>query len=512
MSGVGLRTGIGPGWRLTGLAALAASIVSGCGQVVPGAPVPAVAVRPSTVGRVPTITVQRATVGPAIPSGFVGLSMEYRGLEDYAGQDPKAISPVFVQLLRNLAPGQRPVLRIGGDSTDRTAYPAPGVPRSPGVKYYLNGKWLRGAGALARTLDARLIMGINLEADSRPLAAAEARAFLSQIGRSSIAALEIGNEPELYGSFPWYRTAAGRHVTGRPRGYDFAAYLRDFSSFAAALPHVPLAGPSAGGPTYEAQLAPFLAGKPRVGLATLHAYPLKNCRGANTVTMGQLLSDASATGLARSLAPEIAVARRRRVGLRIDEMNAISCGGQLGVSDTFGSALWAIKALFAMARAGVAGVNIHTVPGTINEIFGTAQLRGVWQSVIHPEYYGLMMFAQAAPAGARLLRIAGAGGRSLQAWATRSTDGHVRVMLINSQARSQTVDVRITGRPGPGTLVPLRAPSLHSRSGVSLGGQSFASPTSTGQLAGPAATVTVNAGSDGYRVTLRGAGAVLLTR
>ena len=34
------------------------------------------------------------------------------------------------------------------------------------------------------------------------------------IGRGPIVGLEIGNEPELYDSFPWYKSAAGVHLTG----------------------------------------------------------------------------------------------------------------------------------------------------------------------------------------------------------------------------------------------------------------------------------------------------------
>ncbi len=37
---------------------------------------------------------------------------------------------------------------------------------------------------------------------------------------------------------------------------------------------------------------------------------------------------------------------------RVDEMNAITCAGTPGVSDTFASALWVLNALFAMDRAG----------------------------------------------------------------------------------------------------------------------------------------------------------------
>jgi hypothetical protein len=45
-----------------------------------------------------------------IPRGFLGLSLEYRAIETYAGQDPTAIDPVFEQLVRNLTPAQAPVI------------------------------------------------------------------------------------------------------------------------------------------------------------------------------------------------------------------------------------------------------------------------------------------------------------------------------------------------------------------------------------------------------------------
>ncbi len=129
--------------------------------------------------------------------------------------------------------------------------------------------------------------------------------------------------------------------------------------------------------------------------------------------------------------------------MRLDEINAVSCGGQRGVSDTFASSLWALNTLFSLARVGVQGVNIHTVPKTINEVIGAQLVNGRWQAVVHPEYYGLMMFAQAAPAGARMLRVSWGSASRVQAWATRAPDGHVRVVLINRQSSRQTVKVRI---------------------------------------------------------------------
>src|SRR5438105_6584666 len=101
-----------------------------------------------------------------IPAGFLGLSLEFPAIPAYAGTDPQAIDPVFEQLIRNVAPGQSPVLRIGGDSTDWTWWPVPGMARPAGVNYTLTRNWLAVASALTNALGARLIMGIDLEADS----------------------------------------------------------------------------------------------------------------------------------------------------------------------------------------------------------------------------------------------------------------------------------------------------------------------------------------------------------
>jgi hypothetical protein len=458
------------------------------------------------------VTVGRAAVGRAVPAGFVGLSMEIPSVVSYAGQDPQAIDPVFEQLIRNLAPGQSPVLRIGGDSTDWTWYPVANMRRPPWVRYTLTPHWIAITQALAETLKARLIFGVNLEANSSSVAAAEANALLAGIGRQSIEALEIGNEPELYGSFNWYHTAAGRAVTGRAPTYDFTAFTHDFSNLARSLPQIALAGPAVGSSTWNEQLRPFLATERRVGLVTLHRYPLKRCGSTTHLTVSQLLDESSSIGLAAGVAPYVAIAHADHHPLRIDEMNSISCGGELGVSDTFASALWSLDALFAMARVGVDGVNIHTLPNAVNQLFTLQQVNGQWQGSVHPDYYGLLMFAQAAPAGSRLLKVSSTAGPALRAWATHGPDGHVRVVLINTDtAHAQSVAVRAASAAGPAALVRLQAPAVTAKSGVTLGGQSFAAQTATGLLAGTEQPTSVTQTGGEYLVRLPAASAAMLT-
>ncbi len=459
----------------------------------------------------PGVTVGPATVGRTIPPGFVGLSMEFRGLEEYVGQDPSALDPAFIQLIRDIDPDQ-PVLRIGGDSTDWTWWPVQHVAQPPGVKYDLTPQWMSVARALATTLHGRLILGINLEADNRAAAAAEANAMVNRIGRSAIAALEIGNEPELYASFGWYKSASGKQVPGRAPGYNETDFFHDFSNFAGAMPNVALAGPSSGSHLWLAQLGSFLSAEHRVHLATVHAYPLKRCGATADVTIPQLLADSASHGLAEQIAPLIAAASRHGVPLRVDEMNGVSCGGARGVSNTFASALWALDTMFELARAGVAGVNIQTVPKAINEVLGATDSNGSWQVRVHPLYYGLIMFAQAAPAGSRLLRLSGPRPTGVKIWATRAPGGRIHVVVINKHPGvGEAVRLRSPSTTGPASVEQLRAPSVAAEHGVTLGGQTFGLQTSTGVLSGQAQATTLSPSAGAYVVHVPAASATMLT-
>ena len=460
-----------------------------------------------------TLTVGTATVGRPIPGGFVGLTTEYRGLEAYAGTNPAALDPVFVQLVRSLAPGQSPVLRLGGDSTDWTWWPVPHMAQSLGIKYTLNSTWLHVASALAKTLDARLLLGINFEADSAKIAGAEARALIGGLGPARIEALELGNEPELYGSFPWYKLPNGEHVRGRPRTYSYSDFIQDFAAISKAIPsRVTLAGPSMGAPSWIPLIGQFLTGNRRVGLATLHRYPLKHCSPGARVTIPEILSSASSTGLAASVAPAAATAHARGLGLRVDEMSAISCGGVAGISHSFATALWSLDTLFAMARVGVDGVNMQTAPGSFNELFGIEDTNGGWQGSVYPAYYGLLMFAQAAPPGSRLLQLSGSAGGQVSAWATRAPDGAVRVTLINDAlSGARSVAVRTPSVGAQATIERLQAPSAQATQGVTLGGQGFGPETRTGLLSGPSSLSFPKPTAGVYVVSVPAASAALLT-
>jgi hypothetical protein len=278
---------------------------------------------------------------------------------------------------------------------------------------------------------------------------------------------------------------------------------------------VGFAGPALGESNWRRPLGQFIAAEPGLEVVTLHAYPLQLCfisrSSPRYPTIAHLLAPAASTGFANRLASYLAIAHAHRLPLRIDELNSVTCGGDAAVSNTFAAALWAVDVLFELTRVGVDGVNVHTFPGAGYELFRISHANGRWRAVVSPEYYGLLMFAQAAPPGARLLRIDGAGNGPLKSWATRAPDGTIRVVLINKGSRASLALVRLPGASSKATLARLTGPAVSATSGVSLGGQSFGHTTESGLLAGPVHTSTETPTGGRYLIKLPPSSAALLS-
>jgi hypothetical protein len=236
-------------------------------------------------------------------------------------------------------------------------------------------------------------------------------------------------------------------------------------------------------------MAAFMRNNPRLRYLTIHRYPLRNCyvppSSVQYPTVPNLLSSYATADMAAGVARYVQLAHAAGRKIRIDELNSVACHGKRGVSDTFAASLWSVDALFELARLGVDGVNLHTLPHSAYQLFSFRHAGGHWSAAVAPVYYGLDLFSQAAPPGSRLLKIDGVRhSPGLSVWATRSPDGQVRAVIDNeNQTRRVSLGLRAPGgTSGPAMLSRLSAPGVHARAHVSLGGASFGAHTDTGVL------------------------------
>jgi hypothetical protein len=439
-----------------------------------------------------------------VPPGFLGVGVEYKTLLRYAGLDAKAGDPVFEQLVRNLSPGQAAQVRIGGDTTNWSWWPVPGLAIPPGVSQTLTPHWAAVAKAFVQAVNARLIMGINIKPDSVKVAVTEARQLLSRMPAGSIEAFELGNEPDLFNSFG---ASSGK--------YNFDTFLRAWTRIAKAMPpQVPLAGPSFTGSPWARDLGRFLSKEPLVGIATGHRYPLRACGDPSSPvfpSVTNLLAPQASFGLAQGTVQWIKTAHADHLPIRIDEMNTTPCPGGALVLRTFAESLWGLRVLFEMADVGADGVNIQTTAAGSDDLFTPTESSTGWEAAVQPEYYGLLMFAKAVPPGARLVRLSTSGTAQTQAWATRAPNGTIHVVVINLGSQPQTVAVNAGGSLGPGKLERLEGSSLTTTDGVTLGGQTFGSETRTGRLAGRPRIFTIRPRGHDYLVSMPPLSAAMLT-
>jgi hypothetical protein len=419
-----------------------------------------------------------AVAAASTTQGFVGIATSLSTIPALAGPPADPDTP-FINLLRSLSPGAPFLLRLGGNSADDSWWTIPGM-RTPPYLYTLTPRWGARVHALLMALGGRVILGLNLEEGPKldsEIAPAEVTDFDRYVGVSRIDAFELGNEPE------YFPRSVVTGVRGQ-RGHDtVAAYTEEFSHIASKLGGAPLAGPGSVGPVFLGKLGTILSHVPsRLKLVTVHAYAMKNCSGLAQLSVSDFFTRASIRGLAAAIHGEVRAAAAHRKPLRVDEINGITCGGKAGVSNSFGEALWALNVLPALWRAGVQGVNFQTIYGDLNQMIHANHSPAGWSVSVEPEYYGLLAFADAAPAGSRLLRISNPGLAHFYQFAVRSPDGSVRVVLTNVGSVARTIGVSGSGTRGTGSLSLLSAGSLGATDGTTLGGQSLSART--GELAG----------------------------
>ena len=390
--------------------------------------------------------------GRTIARDFTGLSYESAVVtaNDFFTADNRTL----LRLLRTLGP--EGVLRIGGNTSERTLWRTQDTPAPP-ENFVITPFAIDRLGGFLRALGWRLIYGLNLATGAPEEAAAEA-AYVARAAGPQLLAFQIGNEPDGF----------GRWSGVRPKTYDTAAFLNEWRRFHAAIraavPDARFAGPDVAAETKW--IAPFAdAAAPGVVMLTRHYYadgPASN----PAVTLAKLMR--SAGQIVPTLAEMAAIGTAHGLPWRIAETNSVYAGGRPRVSDTLGAALWGAELMFQIAAAGGAGVNFHAGEDKVYTPISHGRSGGGGGLTARPLYYGMLMFAQAG--GDLVPARLDSGGAAISAYAVRAADGALRLVVINKDVRAALMRIEPGRRFANGDVSRLAAPALDATAGVRLAG------------------------------------------
>lgn len=421
-----------------------------------------------------TVVQPNLPVAP-IPSDFLGFSHEWSAIENIMGDKYVGVNSVYRTLVNNLASqmGGPLVIRVGGGSTDTSG---PATTRT-----------VEPLAELAQAENVKFILGVNLGSNEVSLAQQQASIIAANLPLSSLDAIEIGNEPDGYATNGY-----------RPSSYGYPEFLSQFGQWSSAVTsvsesHIPVSGPTLGGGGWMGDAQSSVQDNElHANMITQHKY-VACYYAANPLPANILLQPASSTtSMNYLLSTYIPAAHAAHVPLRVSEMNSICNGGQLGVSNSFSSALWAIDTMFEYAKLGLDGVNWNSNvdDGPYDLFHFTSPTPAYYLLGVNPLYYGLLFFADAAGGNSHLLTSTTLTNANLKVWATSNDQGHAHLVIINKEfTASGNARITLSGY-SKGTVSDLTAPNYLSTNQVTLAGQTF-DGSKDGTLQGARQTETV---------------------
>lgn len=390
------------------------------------------------------------TLGP-IAADFVGLGYEISSVSR-----PGLLSASnreYVELVRRLAP--RGVIRIGGNTSDDASFELAGKSISAPKGSVINNENLQDLGSFLKATGWKLIWGLNLGSGSEARAVQEVGAVIGA-AREHLLALEIGNEPDLFSK------------AHRPGGYGYENYLQEYRRYKSAIrekfPNVQFAGPDVAAATdWVSRFAKDEGHDLR--LLTHHYY--RECAKPTSDLDKLLLPDPK---LPTELARLRAASSESRVPYRICETNSFCGGGKPGVSDTFGAALWVLEFMFKLALADCAGVNIETGVNQLGFISSYSPIgddeHGTYSA--KPAYYGMLAFVEASQ-GNRLIVDCESPGVNISSYAVANRRECILTVINKDHTFDADVNISIPKLTATAQVLRLRAPSLDSKDGITLG-------------------------------------------
>jgi hypothetical protein len=448
-----------------------------------------------------TVAINPFDPGRPVPQRFLGLSFEAAALGQLARYADRGD---LVELLRSLGPG---MLRFGGITADENvAWTDAATPRPAWASSVIGPAQLRAIGVLARRSGWRILLTVGL-AHYEPAAAAREVAAAHRALGPYLAAVEIGNEPNAYGSHGF------RELPWIAQGYEeeVSAYRE---AIGALTPGVPIAGPDVSGSGAFGEWGDEEALAQTPALLTGHHYPL-GCAQTPAPSIEALLSSATRGSEARSLATYTSVARSNGIPLGIDETNTVSCGGVAGISDTFASALWATGYVTQAMAAGAASINLEGNPANcvgytpLCAPNPAALAEGTLRA--QPEWYALLLTKSLVGYRPLPTTITSEGSPDLVAASFSGPDHSLKVVLADDEPNGTSplaLHLEVGAGMSTASILRLTAPSQSATGGVRLAGRAVAA---NGSWRAPIQTESVAARSGILALELAPGSAALLT-
>jgi hypothetical protein len=371
-----------------------------------------------------------ANVVGVLDSTFVGFSFEKSEL---VTRILSTANPATLPLFTALGPR---IMRFGGTAVDRLVWVPDGNHDIPAqlIKDDIN-----SLATFLKRCGWRAIYGINL-AKNDPAKAADEAVYVANALGNSLDCFALGNEPASF----------DRTEYAPPAGYstwNYDAYKNKWITLRNAIvqrvPNARFSGADATGGSVDSYTVPFARdiGASRLNVLTQHHYRLSS---TDTRTLASLLTFPDPR-LGLILSKVKTAADSLGVPFRITEANSAVQGGADGVSNVFGSALWALQNIFTVALGGASGLHFHF--GGLAK-YAPFNFASADPTQINPLYYGLL-FSSMAGAGNLLQTTITPAQQGLFAY-TIDTSAGKSVMFINIESRSFKVDLKL---PAPAATI-----------------------------------------------------------
>ncbi|TFK27758.1 hypothetical protein FA15DRAFT_585766 [Coprinopsis marcescibilis] len=470
-----------------------------------------------------TVPTSPPSAAKRIYRDHVSYSLEQDRWLDWVGTTSR--NQFFINTLENIRKlsGLPPQIRVGANTEDRTnfnpniefvqlTYPSPtyNVPYPEATTVVVGD----GYYAATRFLPKNSIVtwGLNLGHNNLTASFLMARSIAKTFASSAIAeaeivldAIEIGNEPDLYGNNGF-----------RQPGYPMTQYIREWTAMANNVTSV--LGISRSSRTKF--IAPSLVYSTRdttgwspqtmfaqgmldtepgslIGIISQHRYSGSFCAGSPAL-LQDLMTKATIRGNISFHNPDIAATKARGLEYVLGETNSFACHGAPGVSNVAGAALWTLDYLLYASHAGIDRIFFHqgigfkynfVQPATLyRDPVNANPLPTPLAPHVQPQYYAAIIAAEAiGPSGNTRIVELSVNDPRIAGYAFYEGQTLVRAVFIESTAffkqasapgtrRSAHIDLRFPNASLPPRTMSVKRLSVSysdETSGLTWGGISY---------------------------------------